>query len=648
MGIDIRATVTCSLGPLISASVSDDYIQGNGLVKTKGSCELRGIFTPNIGDKVTFQYTKGGITRRLPRTLRVLSSFADPFRFTTKIELGCKLTYLEGQVPAIDSEAFNDPLNQETQLAEDAIITVPITASSIMEECLKNLGIFAYSTPLTNTFNLSEFDFSPGYVQVLSDLLVSESYCGYLDLNETLVVFSLNSYFSSGPLIDKTKIIDVGPIGVGQLPGDAVYVRYNTLQYRFPEGTEVADEDGRALEPIANALAEDEDRWTPDRQIASIETPVGISYTDENGEYTNRVFNTFSTTSSVTTYKLIEDVESDRLINVVDNVKTTETRSAVSVLPNLFTELLSEGSDIGDYTINSVTNETFEYNNRGEETYKSLVKTGSGEHMIGSLGIDLVYEDLDGNPVTVNIPENVLLERVEVYSTSGIDSTGTYTGTTTLRYGPWYQSIAGQQSIARAREFVDNVEDANDLITNAVLGLYLLDRTSVVTRQGFKSAAQPTLAETAQDSFSTGTSGGSNASERVNAAEIEVVSGPKIEVVSGPKDAQRRVEFTMPYAPDDFFSQGFLSTYSVNKVDASNKARIFGSVQNRMLLGNRSGMNIQVAAEVLPPDPFAPVFIEATGTYNLYRLNGTSWTMDASGIVVSSDAMFWGVAGRSA
>jgi hypothetical protein len=37
MAIDIRATVTCSLGTLISGSISDDYLQGNGLVKTKGS-----------------------------------------------------------------------------------------------------------------------------------------------------------------------------------------------------------------------------------------------------------------------------------------------------------------------------------------------------------------------------------------------------------------------------------------------------------------------------------------------------------------------------------------------------------------------------------------------------------------------------------
>ena len=94
MAIDIRATVTCSLGTLISASISDDYIQGSGLVKTKGSVELSEIVTPALGTAITFSYTKNGVTRNIPRKLRVLSSFADPFRRTTKVELGCKLTYL--------------------------------------------------------------------------------------------------------------------------------------------------------------------------------------------------------------------------------------------------------------------------------------------------------------------------------------------------------------------------------------------------------------------------------------------------------------------------------------------------------------------------------------------------------------------------
>jgi len=60
MAIDIRATVTCSLGTLISGSISDDYIQGSGLVKIKGSVEISGTITPAIGTVVTFSYITSG------------------------------------------------------------------------------------------------------------------------------------------------------------------------------------------------------------------------------------------------------------------------------------------------------------------------------------------------------------------------------------------------------------------------------------------------------------------------------------------------------------------------------------------------------------------------------------------------------------
>jgi hypothetical protein len=248
MTVDIRATVTCSLGTLISASLSDDYIQGSGLIKTKGNCELSGLYNPPIGTVVTFAYTKGGVTRAVPRKMRVLSSFADPFRRTTKVELGCKLTYLQDLKDPIKWNAFNDPENAELA-PEDAIVTLPIYASSAAFRCLSALGISASSIPLTNRFSIAEFDFSPGYVSVLSDLLVSESYCGYLDYTEKLQVFSLRGTSTGGPVIDQTSLIDIGAIGVGELPGDAVVVSYSSLKLKAPDNEEVvcrlADEENQ-------------------------------------------------------------------------------------------------------------------------------------------------------------------------------------------------------------------------------------------------------------------------------------------------------------------------------------------------------------------------------------------------------------------
>jgi hypothetical protein len=68
----------------------------------------------------------------------------------------------------------------------------------------------------------------------------------------------------------------------------------------------------------------------------------------------------------------------------------------------------------------------------------------------------------------------------------------------------------------------------------------------------------------------------------------------------------------------------------------------FGRCQNRLLLGNRQGVSIQVAAELMPREPFAPLYINADGLTGQYRCNAASWTFSAEGIVASIDALFWG------
>ena len=99
--VDIRAQTFCSLGTIISGNLADTYAQGSGLITTRGSVELSGIYNPPVGTRVEFGYAKGGFVARLPRTVRVLSSFADPFRRKTTVQLGCLLTFLENRKPPV-------------------------------------------------------------------------------------------------------------------------------------------------------------------------------------------------------------------------------------------------------------------------------------------------------------------------------------------------------------------------------------------------------------------------------------------------------------------------------------------------------------------------------------------------------------------
>lgn len=95
MAVDIRAKVFCNLGPLISGNISDEPLTaGQGLIRCRGQLVLNGLFTPVVGAVVTLGYESNGYVARIPRVLRVLGSFADPFRNTTTVSIGDKLVLL--------------------------------------------------------------------------------------------------------------------------------------------------------------------------------------------------------------------------------------------------------------------------------------------------------------------------------------------------------------------------------------------------------------------------------------------------------------------------------------------------------------------------------------------------------------------------
>jgi hypothetical protein len=666
VAVDIRANVTCNLGPVISASISDDYIQGNGLIRTSGSCELNGIFNPTPGDKVVFRYSKQGIPRRIPRTLRVLSSFADPFRRVTSVQLGCKLTYLQDLREPFVFRAEDDPENAEIIEDEGRIVTLPIRARKVAKKCLEELGISGSVNFLTNEFSIAEFDLGSGYVNVLSDLLVSECYCGYLDESEKLVAIELNEKGGSGPLLDDQVLVNVGPIGVGQLPGDAVFVFYNTLVLQAPDDVELvcgADEEiGNGVEVVT------------DSSTSQIVVAYTLPGTDT---LATKVFNILQTTQEGTFYGLLEidpneyagtttqtftrsgfnvpvtDTPDGKIVpddairdpnkeykRVILKRVTVETETSPRALGAVVTAYLNNGVEVPVVQLRSQTSEFFTYDNRGNEKFRALEKYGPGAYAIGLLGVPM---EIDGQVVSIPF-DDVLLERTTV-STSRV---GGYEEIVAKRYGQWAASISGQQSIAESRDSFTSILQVNDYVAEAVKtqATYLLDTTVSTRSSSAEDGGVPFQEDTANAAFT-------NQGDPNNGFRTESVS--ETEVSFGDPEAQRRTELTMPYAPDDTFVAKLVAgsnppsyCYFSKKSDAAQKAKNFGRTQNRMLLGNRNGMNIQIAPEKLPSAPFAPVFIQAAGTIALYRVNAASWTMDSTGVVASADAMFWGTAGKTA
>lgn len=624
MAIDIRATVTCSLGTLISGSISDDYVQGTGLIKCKGSVELSGIVTPVIGTAVTFSYTKGGVTRSIPRKLRVLSSFADPFRRTTKVELGCKLTYLSDLQEPIDWTAYDDEDNAGLTEADAQIITLPIRAKSVMKKCLEELGITASSNPLTNTFSVESYDLGAGYVSVLSDLLVSESYCGYLNASEVLQVFSLDQAGGTGPVLDSSKIIDLGPIGVGQLPGEAVTVSYSTLKLKTSNGADIQAADWESVE-------------------ASNKHDVVITYTNSSGATAYKTYSVLDTSEVSTTYQTIVKPNAET-VRVPLSRRSIDTTGSVSIVGSLVSSYLSNGMTYANDEVTKDTSEFFYYDEWGNETLYISDTLGSMAHLAGSLGIQTWVFTPNSDYVQLSTTTDRSIE----YIVRRTYTVGEYQRIVTETYGAWTNTIPGQQAMAAGLQDLASATEVNQLL--AVLfpksgglgnrGLYLLS-TEVSTQRRTEGQVAP-------DGSGTINAVNADGGDPTNGYRTE--SEAELELALGSATAQRRIEFSMPVAPDDVFTRSGTApnyTYSSTSSDADEKAKRYGRSQNRLLLGNRSGMNVQTAPELMPDAPFAPVVIQANGLSALYRMNGTSWQMDSNGILLSSDLLFWGAVGGS-
>lgn len=632
MAIDIRADVSCSLGVVISGSIGDDYIQGSGLIKTQGSVLLSELITPDTGTIVTFEYTKSGITRSIPRKLRVMSSFADPFRGTTQVELGCKLTYLSDLEDPIDWTAFDDPDNAERTEDEARVVTIPISAASIMNNCLAELGITASSNPLTNKFSIATFSFDGGYVSILSDLLVSESYCGYLDMNEVLQVFSLNEEAGSGPTFTRNDIIDLGPIGVGQLPGEAVTVSYSTLKLKQPEPPPAEDASEEEVEEYNNNI--DRINWEQDTSTSSPESYF-VNYRDAEGTLRTQSYSSSSSTTTTTSYKLIyvrKENGSSEVKEVVSSRLTTETVGAISRLANAAAKYLEIGASFNNASITTTTRDTFSYDQYGNETLSVSSKSEPEAALLGAANFDWIY-----GGVAFNASYSQTLAEQTVTKSS---QSGNYTQTITSNYLRFAFTQSGQQAIAVARELLPDTINLANVIKEAVFGSGLVHgNTTINTRRtGATSQERPSAAERTNAELSK--DGDPNNGWRTE-------SRADLELAVGSAAAQRRIEFSLPYAPDDRFMGPPGGPFAVIASDAPAKANRYGRVQNRLLLGNRSGISLQIAPDRLPSAPFSPLFVQAGGLTALYRVNGTSWAFDSNGIVASVDALYWGVAGRN-
>lgn len=652
MAIDIRASVSCSLGEdLVSATINDDYVQGNGLVKVSGSAEIVGVVAPAPGTPVTFTYTTpAGVTRTVPRNLLVLSSFANPYTKTTQVELGCALTYLQDLREEINWAALDDPENTDATCDDVRIVTLPIHASSIFEQCLTKLGLTATQNPLTNKFSIAEFDFSAGYVQIISDLLVSENYCGFINAAGQLEVFSLDQTGGSGPVIDQTRIIELGPVGVGGVPAETVVVNYSTLKLQLPEGEEV-DPDALSEEEKKQKLWEyqkivDSPVGIPTRTSGILALPYTFFYspwTEIETEYANIGGSDYVVKEIRTSYSVLareassyfEQLEQAGVVlppySEIDECVTkvvvtteyatakkiysagsTDEASNACVLPGQLNDEVSLEEEITSQTTTTIE-------------YEPFIRAACG------CNVPLAFDN--GN--YVYLPDDLIPVRKTVETR---EFGGDIENVVTSDYCCWHLTVQGQQGIAEQKPNFTTAAEVESYLDSALGTLALNNVRSQKGRSGYRvTPGRPAAGQLNAGAYAKG--GDPNNGYRTE-------SKAEIELAMGSPSALRRLELSLPYAPDDVFTKTG-TTFTATASDAEAKARAYGRVQNMLLMANRSGISVQTAADLLPPKPFSPIVISAAGVFGVYRTNGTGWVMDGNGIVMSTDALFMGGAGAS-
>ena len=172
-------------------------------------------------------------------------------------------------------------------------------ASSIAEECCSGLNIG--SPPLlSNKFSISLFDYSSGYFSILSDLLISENYCGYVKSGVALSTVSLSSLGSgSSRVLTEGDVISVGSTGSSSITGGTFVVNYSSLKLKDPDPVD-PDLDTDPNDPTSPNPIKYRD-WEEDIQTGS-KRIIYINYTNRNGNLETYSFAYTPFEKTVTTY----------------------------------------------------------------------------------------------------------------------------------------------------------------------------------------------------------------------------------------------------------------------------------------------------------------------------------------------------------
>lgn len=680
--LDARAYAWCNLGPLSEegTSIAEDHAQGTGVIMYKGTINLEGIHRPTPGTRVELAYSDGqSWIARLPLRLRVLSCFSNPLTKKTSISVGCDFAYYENRKRPITLDTRDE--NTNVSEAEWRAATPALSGSWLAGMILCILKIkYDGTIPLTNYYTRQDFDLSAGYVEELSKLCASEGYVCRINSLGKAEFIKKDPTIGAGTLLSEADLIDFNPVNSGDLPGDAVYSKYESLKLKAPEDDSEENEDERKKR-----------NWEKEETIGQMETHIHdwtryvYTQTTENKTVKDSHCNDIGDPGNYPSEDLPTDsfVEDGKLKQPKYESKAFPMRDEKKYVPRSTTDTTYDSKDrvIKRTTVKysqwfqpTTTETTFRYadeisidvsgGNGGSSSldswdvftcvYDPEEEEGSGgsgssapalppsgrtegssDDDNGEVKEEVTIEWSPLGPVRMSLGLQRSFQEVDQgFYTSSIrrvtyerNKKSGITKTITRNFVPFMQTTDGSEVISRLRDRKNPWEGvSSNLLSKATFLVESGSETRIRTEREFGIQRRPKAAERTTEA---------------NKKTPEVEQEERMAWAMGSAASQTAIELTPPYAPDDRIVGGN-GSYTVIPSDAATKVLAYARTENRYLLGHRNGNGIQVLPEMLPAKPLSVFYIRLNGCTAAFLVNGRTWNIDPSGVTMTCDALFWG------
>lgn len=650
MVLDVRAKILCNLGPVISGSVKDDHVQGQGLVMTTGELVIAGLVTPAHGDEIKLAYITADETKaaRFPRgPFYVTKAFADPLRNQTQISIADKLAYEKGKGGGTISSALVDGLNSRIpKVAKTLDLREGFTVvANRLGVQLGSIGDWSLKKQIASLA-------SEDYVETLSEMLASVTRFGYLNSQNKLVVRSYKELPNQGPVIGFDRVIDLngnqGGLDFTENPAGS-----GTAQ------TVEEQDDEPKTEWLAGAsiTSADYGNFSASWNSSAASTQTSIKVTLRNG--TTR---TYPVTETVETSESIAEPDN----RVLERTVLTKT-SLVKVNSQVIQDHLNAGIPGPSAAKAITTRKTDRY------TYEEIPAPPLSEQESEQVQQEILSAQQaigEANPASQHpllSPAGtiVLLPKLPTFRVTREESSETMSYTEALgRIGvkdytkmgsiPSGEGIkqsivvdilysdAKQKRIERTYVAYGLTQMGQQAISAAAFKATTGAQFAPYLEQFFRLVLEDTNVVTSDVNVSDADKPVPSYLAQHQTAEAVIQGGSRIEVSATPESRPNQsTVFAVPFLPDDVVNDDG----SVSKGDAATSAASYAEEQNRLLLGHRLGLQVTTALGVLPSEPLAAFHLRNNGITATYRTNGTAWSFDANSCLVSTDALYWGAAG---